>query len=64
MQGYVDIKRRVDPQLPKLFEILPKADYEVRAVEPFREKSAAGGSTRRRARTARGPASSTPTPTT
>ena len=41
--GYVDIKNRVDPQLPKLFEILPSADYEVRAVEPFREKSAAGG---------------------
>jgi len=44
VQGYVDIKHRVDPQLPRLFEILPKADYEVRAVEPFREKSAAGGS--------------------
>jgi uncharacterized protein (DUF885 family) len=42
--GYLDIKRRVDPQLPKLFGLLPKADYEVRAVEPFREKSAAGGS--------------------
>ena len=41
--GYVDIKNRVDPQLPALFEILPNADYEVRAVEPFREKSAAGG---------------------
>jgi uncharacterized protein (DUF885 family) len=41
--GYVDIKNHVDPQLPKLFEILPNADYEVRAVEPFREKSAAGG---------------------
>jgi len=44
IQGYVDIKRRVDPELPRLFETLPKADYEVRAVEPFREKSAAGGS--------------------
>ncbi len=44
VQGYVDIKNRVNPQLPKLFEILPRADYEVRAVEPFREKSAAGGS--------------------
>jgi uncharacterized protein (DUF885 family) len=44
VQGYVDIKNRIDPQLPKLFEVLPKADYEVRAVEPFREKSAAGGS--------------------
>jgi uncharacterized protein (DUF885 family) len=42
--GYVDIMNRVDPQLPKLFEVLPKAAYEVRAVEPFREKSAAGGS--------------------
>jgi uncharacterized protein (DUF885 family) len=42
--GYEKIKNEVNPQLPKLFEILPKADYEVRAVEPFREKSAAGGS--------------------
>ena len=44
IHGYVDIKNRVDPQLPRLFEVLPKADYEVRAVEPFRERSAAGGS--------------------
>jgi uncharacterized protein (DUF885 family) len=44
IRGYVEIKGRVDPQLPKLFERLPKADYEVREVEPFREKSAAGGS--------------------
>ncbi len=41
--GYDDIRKRVNPQLPRLFETLPKADYEVRAVEPFREKSAAGG---------------------
>jgi uncharacterized protein (DUF885 family) len=41
--GYEALRNRVNPQLPKLFEILPKADYEVRAVEPFREKSAAGG---------------------
>jgi uncharacterized protein (DUF885 family) len=41
--GYERIKDEVKPQLPKLFEILPKADYEVRAVEPFREKSASGG---------------------
>ena len=44
VQGYVDIKKRIDPQLPRLFETLPGADYEVRAVEPFRERSAAGGS--------------------
>ena len=41
--GYDVLRKRVNPQLPQLFEILPKADYEVRAVEPFREKSAAGG---------------------
>jgi uncharacterized protein (DUF885 family) len=41
--GYEALRQKVNPQLPKLFEILPKADYEVRAVEPFREKSAAGG---------------------
>ena len=28
--GYVDIMNRVDPQLPKLFDVLPKAAYEVR----------------------------------
>jgi uncharacterized protein (DUF885 family) len=43
ISGYVAIKDRVNPQLPKLFEVLPRADYEVRAVEPFREKSASGG---------------------
>jgi uncharacterized protein (DUF885 family) len=43
IQGYVDIKNRVDPNLSRLFDIMPKSDYEVRAVEPFREKSASGG---------------------
>jgi uncharacterized protein (DUF885 family) len=43
IDGYVVIKNRVDPALPKLFEVLPKADYEVRAIEPFREKSGPGG---------------------
>jgi uncharacterized protein (DUF885 family) len=41
--GFYDIKAKVDPNLPKLFETLPKADFEIRPVEPFREKSAAGG---------------------
>ena len=41
--GYYAIKAKVDPNLPKLFETLPKADFEVRLVEPFREKSASGG---------------------
>jgi uncharacterized protein (DUF885 family) len=43
IQGYYAIKQRADAALPRLFETLPKADYEIRAVEPFREKSAAGG---------------------
>lgn len=44
IQGYKDLKARVTPLLPKLFDVMPKSEYEVRAVEPFREKSAAGGS--------------------
>jgi len=44
LAGYRDIKRRVDSLTPRLFDIIPRQDYEVRPVEPFREKSAAGGS--------------------
>lgn len=44
IDGYVQIRKRIDPNLGKLFGTLPKADYEVRAVEPFRERSASGGS--------------------
>jgi uncharacterized protein (DUF885 family) len=42
LAGYRDIKRRVDALLPKMFNDFPKADYEVRAVEPFRAASSAG----------------------
>ncbi len=42
VQGYRDIKLRIDAALPKLFSVFPKADYEVREVEPFRAQSAAG----------------------
>ncbi|HTP52308.1 MAG TPA: DUF885 family protein [Anaeromyxobacteraceae bacterium] len=38
-RGYLDGMR---PELPKLFGRLPKADFVVVAVEPFREKEAAG----------------------
>ncbi|MEX0900366.1 MAG: DUF885 domain-containing protein [Gammaproteobacteria bacterium] len=44
IQGYRDLQAVVDPLLPALFDLAPKANYEVRAVEPFREQSAAGGS--------------------
>jgi len=42
VQGYRDLKVRIDAALPKLFAVFPKADYEVREVEPFRARSAAG----------------------
>jgi len=40
---YHQIKRRIDALLPRLFSLFPKADYEVREVEPFRAESSAGG---------------------
>jgi uncharacterized protein (DUF885 family) len=43
VQGFRDLKKKIDERLPKLFNDFPKADYEVRAVEPFRAQSAAGG---------------------
>jgi uncharacterized protein (DUF885 family) len=42
VRGYNEIKRRIDAQLPRLFSVLPKADYEVREVEAFRAQSSAG----------------------
>ena len=44
LQGYRELKLRIDAALPRLFSIFPKADYEVRAVEPFRAQAAAGAS--------------------
>lgn len=43
VQGYRELKQNIDARLPKLFADFPKADYQVRAVEPFRAQSAAGG---------------------
>jgi uncharacterized protein (DUF885 family) len=42
--AYRDVKRHIDALLPKMFADFPKADYEIRAVEPFRAASAAGAS--------------------
>ena len=44
LAGYQRIKRQIDAELPRLFSVMPKADYEVREVEAFRAASAAGGS--------------------
>ena len=39
-----DLQARIDAALPKLFDVMPKANYEVRAVEAFRAQSSAGAS--------------------
>ena len=44
IDGYRELKTRIDALLPQLFSDFPKANYEVRAVEPFRAASAAGAS--------------------
>ena len=42
LEGYRVLKRRIDAALPRLFSVFPKADYEVREVEPYRAQAAAG----------------------
>jgi uncharacterized protein (DUF885 family) len=42
VEGYRQLKKRIDARLPSLFADFPKADYEVRAVEAFRAASSAG----------------------
>lgn len=44
LQAYRDVQAKINPALPRLFDIFPKADYEVREVEAFRAESAAGAS--------------------
>jgi len=44
--GYRDLRSRVAYAMPRQFAIAPKADFEIRPVEPFREQSAASASYR------------------
>jgi uncharacterized protein (DUF885 family) len=44
LQAYRDIQKKIGERLPQLFDIFPKADYEVRPVEAFRAQSDAGAS--------------------
>jgi uncharacterized protein (DUF885 family) len=46
IQGYRDMSEHIESLAPTLFSIFPETRFEVRAVEPFREKSASGGSYR------------------
>ncbi len=43
LAGFRDIHARVNALLPRLFDVFPKADYEVRAIEPYRAKGMSGG---------------------
>jgi uncharacterized protein (DUF885 family) len=40
LQGYGAIASMVTPNLPRLFGRVPKAAFEIRTIEPFRERSA------------------------
>lgn len=42
LAGYGNLQIRINGLLPRLFDIAPEADYEVREVESFRAQSAAG----------------------
>jgi len=41
---YENLRKKVDPGAAKLFALQPKAGFEIRPVEAYRNKSAAGGS--------------------
>ncbi len=42
VEGYRQVKARVDAQLPRIFSMRPHADYEIRPVEDFRAEAAPG----------------------
>ena len=42
LQGYRDLQESVNEALPELFDIFPKADYEVKPVPEFMAQSSAG----------------------
>ncbi|WP_199609502.1 DUF885 domain-containing protein [Flocculibacter collagenilyticus] len=44
IDAYNEVKQRINERVPQLFNVFPKADYEVRAVEAYRAASSAGAS--------------------
>jgi len=44
LEAYRALEAQADAAAPTLFSLTPKAGFEIRPVEPFRAKSAAGGS--------------------
>jgi prolyl oligopeptidase len=43
LSRYTTIFEAIDPKLPSLFGRLPKTDYAIRPIEPYRAKAAASG---------------------
>lgn len=41
---YRGLEAKINQKVPALFSLIPKAGFEIRPVEPYRAKSAAGGS--------------------
>jgi len=41
LKGYEALKEKIDAELPRLFGLSPEANYEIKPIEEFREKSAA-----------------------
>lgn len=44
VDGYMALKSQINTVLPDYFNVMPEADYVVKPVEAFRERSAAGAS--------------------
>ncbi|MCP2899115.1 DUF885 family protein, partial [Salmonella enterica subsp. enterica serovar Typhimurium] len=44
LKHYRGLEAKINEHVPKLFSLVPKAGFEIRPVEPYRAKSAAGGS--------------------
>jgi uncharacterized protein (DUF885 family) len=44
LADYRSAQARIDATTDRLFDVRPTANYEIRPVEPFRERSASGGS--------------------
>lgn len=43
LDAYNALRVRIDAKIPEQFSLLPKAGFEIRAVEPFRAQSMSGG---------------------
>lgn len=44
LKHYRGLEAKINERVPQLFSLIPKSPFEIRPVEPFRAKSAAGGS--------------------